>query len=161
MYGPRLMEQTLLRTPPERAGTIFHTWSGQRYQPGPRPKAPAEPSTKQPSGVTLPTKEVWTLAHLHLWSPTILSPHHRLPPPHFSTNITPSLLPTDGLQPPIGSPHLPLTFATADSPSLYRPNYHITRPNRKVQDWFFKPRRPIRVLGNSNINCIPAHTIQP
>ncbi|TWW61316.1 hypothetical protein D4764_05G0014060 [Takifugu flavidus] len=42
--------------------------------------------------------------------------------------------------------------------TTYGPNHHIARPNRKVQDWSFKGRRPILILGDSNIKRIPGHT---
>ena len=39
----------------------------------------------------------------------------------------------------------------------YKTTYHIARPNRKLQDWSFKGRKPVLVLGDSNINRIPPH----
>ncbi len=60
----------------------------------------------------------------------------------------------------ITPPPLPSITPTASSSgqTLFRPTYHIARPNRKIQDWFFKPRKPVLILGDSNINRIPAHT---
>ncbi|KAM7401467.1 hypothetical protein PAMA_005596 [Pampus argenteus] len=37
-------------------------------------------------------------------------------------------------------------------PGKFKPAHHITRPSRKLQDWSFKGRKPVLVLGDSNIN---------
>ena len=39
----------------------------------------------------------------------------------------------------------------------FHPTSHIARHTRKLQDWSFKSRRPVLVLGDSNINRIPPH----
>ncbi|XP_078022177.1 uncharacterized protein LOC144462332, partial [Epinephelus lanceolatus] len=57
-------------------------------------------------------------------------------------------------------PHPTSTATTPTSPdlTLHRPNYHIARPTRKIQDWFFKAKKPVLIIGDSNINRIPGHT---
>ncbi|TWW67534.1 hypothetical protein D4764_02G0005750 [Takifugu flavidus] len=80
--------------------------------------------------------------------------------PHFNPNNQASHLGTPptqrtGLPPP--TLELPQD-TTSPNRITYRPIYHIARPNRKVQDWSFKGRRPILILGDSNIKRIPGHT---
>ncbi|XP_078809581.1 uncharacterized protein LOC144994645 [Oryzias latipes] len=43
------------------------------------------------------------------------------------------------------------------TPKLFAPTYHQARSNRKIQSWSFKPRKPVLILGDSNINRIPPH----
>ncbi|XP_029282678.1 FH2 domain-containing protein 1-like [Cottoperca gobio] len=59
---------------------------------------------------------------------------------------------------PPPSPPSPPPQLISSLPVMYRPTYHIARPQRKLQDWSFKGRKPVLVLGDSNINRIPAHT---
>lgn len=42
-------------------------------------------------------------------------------------------------------------------PGKFRPRYHIARPTRKLQDWTIRAHKQVLVLGDSNINRIPAH----
>ncbi|KAG7467708.1 hypothetical protein JOB18_018490, partial [Solea senegalensis] len=122
--------------------------------------APTEPSTHLPRGTTLPAEEVRDAGSS---APPV--PHDSVPPsspppsPHPNPVITPPPAPCPPMasSPLLDHPTFPLTPPAAAS-SLHRPNYHIARPNRKIQDWSFKPRRPILILGDSNINRIPAHT---
>ncbi|XP_029921600.1 altered inheritance of mitochondria protein 3-like [Myripristis murdjan] len=57
--------------------------------------------------------------------------------------------------PPLPNLQPPPPDTTALAP--FYPTYHIARPTRKIQDWFFRPRKPVLVLGDSNINRIPPH----
>lgn len=44
------------------------------------------------------------------------------------------------------------------SPPQFRPTIHRARPHRKIQDWHFRPIKPVLVLGDSNISRIPPYT---
>ncbi|XP_022623071.1 extensin-like, partial [Seriola dumerili] len=88
------------------------------------------------------------------------------PADHNSTQpseITPACLPqppTEESRTPIIAPSCsPSTTSTITSSgqNFFRPTYHIARPSRKIQDWFFRPRKPVLVLGDSNVNRIPPH----
>ncbi|KAG7999370.1 hypothetical protein GBF38_000026 [Nibea albiflora] len=93
--------------------------------------------------------------------------HHRTHPPSTRISLPPptSLQPGHHSPPTVGqqntstatSPTIPLISTQNKTTTVYRPTYHLARPNRKIQDWFFKSRKPIIILGDSNINRIPAH----
>lgn len=99
--------------------------------------------------------------------PTSLSPTHRGSSPHFAPQATTTdqpiclepgtssspILPPSADSAPMTIPHSP----PKSSPKLYKPTIHPSRPNRKVQDWFFKPKKPVLILGDSNIKRIPPH----
>lgn len=61
-----------------------------------------------------------------------------------------------GGDPPLSPPSRPTH--PLSSPAKFRPTYHLARQHRKLQDWSFKGRKPILILGDSNINRIPYHT---
>nr|XP_033954197.1 verprolin-like [Pseudochaenichthys georgianus] len=47
---------------------------------------------------------------------------------------------------------------SSTSPTQYHPITHMARPQKKAQDWSLAGSKPIRILGDSNINHIPPHT---
>ncbi|KAI4785448.1 hypothetical protein KUCAC02_037758, partial [Chaenocephalus aceratus] len=47
---------------------------------------------------------------------------------------------------------------SSTSPTQYHPITHMARPQKKAQDWSLAGSKPIRILGDSNINRIPPHT---
>lgn len=75
-------------------------------------------------------------------------PGRAVPDPRAPTSLNRDL----PLSPPSRPTH-PLS-----SPAKFRPTYHLARQHRKLQDWSFKGRKPILILGDSNINRIPYHT---
>lgn len=75
-------------------------------------------------------------------------PDRPVPGPRAPTSLGRDLPPS-----PPSRPTHPLS-----SPAKFRPTYHLARQHRKLQDWSFKGRRPILILGDSNINRIPYHT---
>lgn len=62
---------------------------------------------------------------------------------------------------PLSSPpNLPTSaplHSTPLSPGIKRPNYHLARPHRKLQDWSIRCKKPVLVMGDSNINRIPPY----
>lgn len=94
---------------------------------------------------------------------TIEPGHNRPPPPHTPLTASPPTpsptsinTPSSPTSPPPLTPEPP-QHTTSPNSTTYRPTYHIARPARKIQDWSFKGRRPILILGDSNINRIPGH----
>ncbi|KAI4813656.1 hypothetical protein KUCAC02_002890 [Chaenocephalus aceratus] len=58
-------------------------------------------------------------------------------------------------------PLVPFPFfkpTSSTSPTQYHPITHMARPQKKAQDWSLAGSKPIRILGDSNINHIPPHT---
>lgn len=92
---------------------------------------------------------------------------HSEPLPHYnSEGSAPGRAGPDS-SPPAGTQHntseLPLDSPprqrtlTPTLPGKFKPTYHLSRPSRKLQDWTFRGRKPVLVLGDSNINRIPPH----
>lgn len=51
----------------------------------------------------------------------------------------------------------PAPALIASSPISMKPTCHLARPHRKLQDWSFRVKRPVLILGDSNINRIPCN----
>lgn len=74
------------------------------------------------------------------------------------TGTTHTSLPSSTLGYPPGSSQIITPFTSTSLPlNTYKPMYHLARPSRKLQDWYFRGRRPVLILGDSNINRIPPH----
>lgn len=66
--------------------------------------------------------------------------------------------PPERLGSPLASVIHPQPWSTPSPATMFKPAYHLARPHRKLQDWAFRPRKPVLILGDSNINRIPSHT---
>ncbi|CAB1437546.1 unnamed protein product [Pleuronectes platessa] len=81
------------------------------------------------------------------------------PPPGCATPDSGTPSPPDDSSPgpcATSSPFSPLQ-SDSNAAGKFKTTYHISRPHRKIQDWFIKGRKPVLVLGDSNINRIPPH----
>ncbi|XP_078030781.1 uncharacterized protein LOC144466866 [Epinephelus lanceolatus] len=90
-------------------------------------------------------------------------------PSHYQLYTEPDADHTDPHNSPLPQPPTPTARLSAPSPCpppsrhipppsmTFRPAYHLARPYRKLVDWSFRPRKPVVILGDSNINRIPAH----
>lgn len=76
------------------------------------------------------------------------------PDPITGTSVTNNQCP---MHPPGPSISLFQPSNTPPLPANFKPTYHIARSHRRLQDWHFKPRKPVVILGDSNINRIPPH----
>ncbi|KAL7373186.1 hypothetical protein ABVT39_000831 [Epinephelus coioides] len=99
-------------------------------------KTSSEPSLQKPvggvrAGRVSPGTKALSTPHTLNTTPTV----NHFSPPHHTSSLLPPL------------------------PASEKPthNYHIARPTCKIQDWFFKAKKTVLVLGDSNINHIPGH----
>ncbi|KAI4800056.1 hypothetical protein KUCAC02_016593 [Chaenocephalus aceratus] len=111
---------------------------------------PSDPDPNPPG--TLPSLNLQGLS-----PPPLTSPSPRSTP---SSSPSPPPLPLSSIPSYLTSGPRSLFFkpTSSTSPTQHHPITHMARPQKKAQDWSLAGSKPIRILGDSNINHIPPHT---